>query len=68
MSFIGIIIGIIIGMTLVRQIGNSLKNHEEYLMYLYIQNMHQSKNQIIYIPTEGGLPVLEAGRFKKGGK
>lgn len=45
-------------------IGQGLKNNDEYLMYLYIQNMHQSKNQIIYIPTEGGLPVLEAGRFK----
>ena len=48
-----------------RIVGNSLKGHEDYLMYLYIQNMHQTKNQIIYIPTEGGMPVLEANRLKK---
>ncbi len=35
MSFIGIIIGIIIGMTLVRQIGNSLKNFEEGLLSFF---------------------------------
>ena len=46
-------------------VGNSLKGHEDYLMYLYIQNMHQTKNQIIYIPTEGGMPILEANRLQK---
>lgn len=46
-------------------VGNSLKGHEDYLMYLYIQNMHQTKNQIIYIPTEGGMPILEASRLTK---
>lgn len=45
-------------------VGDSLKGHENYLKYLYIQNMHQTKNQVIYIPTEGGLPILEANRLK----
>ena len=54
------------GMAKANQIvGNSLQGKEDYLMYLYIQNLEQSKNQIIYIPTEGGMPILEASRFKK---
>lgn len=54
------------GMAKANQIvGNSLQGKEDYLMYLYIQNLEQSKNQIIYIPTEGGMPILEASRLKK---
>lgn len=44
-------------------IGDSLKGNDAYLRYLWINNLENSKNQVIYIPTEGGLPVLEAGRF-----
>lgn len=44
-------------------VSNSLGGPEGYLRYLYIQNLEQSKGQIIYVPTEGGLPVLEAGRL-----
>lgn len=44
-------------------IGSSLRGNHEYLMYLYIQTMEDTKNQVIYVPTEGGLPILEAGRF-----
>lgn len=43
-------------------IGDSLKNNEAYLRYLYVNNLAHSKDQIIYVPTEAGLPVLEAGR------
>lgn len=47
-------------------IGDSLKNNEDYLRYLWIHNLEEgSKNgtlQIIYIPTEAGLPILEAGK------
>lgn len=46
-------------------VGDSLEGKEDYLMYLYIQNLEESKNQIIYIPTEGGMPILEASRLKK---
>lgn len=46
-------------------IGQSLKNNESYLRYLWIDNMDKTKNQVIYIPTEGGLPILEATRLKK---
>lgn len=42
-------------------IGNSLKGNESYLRYLWIQNMNTDK-EVIYIPTEAGLPILEAGK------
>lgn len=35
---------------------------EEYLRYLYIDAVAGQDGQIIYIPTEAGLPILEAGR------
>lgn len=47
-------------------IGDSLKNNEEYLRYLWIQNLENSnEHQVIYVPTEAGLPILEATRLKK---
>ena len=47
-------------------IGNSLKGNESYLRYLWIQNLENMKegNQVIYIPTEAGLPILEANCLK----
>lgn len=41
-------------------IGNSLKGSSEYLKYLMIQGLNDSKGERIYIPTEAGLPILEA--------
>ncbi len=41
-------------------IGKSLQGNEAYLHYLFINNMEHTKNQVIYIPTETGLPILEA--------
>ena len=46
-------------------IGDSLKQNEGYLRYLYIQSLSESEtkgNKVIYIPTEAGLPILEAGK------
>jgi len=43
-------------------IGQSLNNNEAYLRYLYINNLENTKNQVIYIPTEASLPILEASR------
>lgn len=48
-------------------IGDSLKNNEDYLRYLWIHNLDQSEqhgSQIIYVPTEAQLPILEAGKRK----
>lgn len=42
-------------------IGDSLKGNEDYLRYLYINGLTEHAGQIIYIPTEAGLPILEAG-------
>lgn len=36
---------------------------EPYLRYLYIQGLGQGEHEVIYLPTEAGLPILEAGRF-----
>ena len=48
-------------------IGESLKNNENYLRYLYINGITEEGNrEIIYIPTEAGIPILEAG--KRGDK
>lgn len=45
---------------------NSLGGPEGYLRYLQIQALHDSKEaQLIYVPTEGGLPVTEASRLNK---
>lgn len=41
-------------------IGQSLKNNENYLRYLWIHNLETGSGEKIYIPTEAGLPILEA--------
>ncbi|EGO2129029.1 membrane protease subunit [Salmonella enterica] len=45
-------------------IGDSLKNNEAYLRYLWVDGLQQTKNQVIYVPTEANLPVMEATRLK----
>lgn len=46
-------------------IGDSLKDNEAYLRYLWIDSLDKTQGQIIYVPTEANLPILEAGRFSK---
>lgn len=43
-------------------IGHGLKDNQGYLRYLFIEKLDNQEAQIIYIPTEAGLPILEAGR------
>jgi hypothetical protein len=43
-----------------RSIGNSLKGNEGYLRYLWIQGLQDGSSEVIYIPTEANLPILEA--------
>jgi predicted aminopeptidase len=47
-----------------RIVGQSLKDNHEYLTWLWIEGLkeHAQGSSVIYIPTQGGLPVLEAGR------
>lgn len=45
-------------------IGDSLKGNQDYLRYLWIQNLQEGATpQVVYVPTEAGLPILEAGRI-----
>lgn len=47
-----------------RIIGESLKGNEGYLRYLWIQGLQEGATpQVVYVPTEAGLPILEAGRI-----
>ena len=43
-------------------IGESLKGNESYLRYLWIQGLQDGSSEIIYVPTEANLPILEATR------
>ena len=46
-------------------IGDSLKNNESYLRWLYIEGLKERTGaETIYVPTEAGLPILEANRRK----
>lgn len=47
-------------------IGKSLEGNEAYLRYLWIQALEQKENEVIYVPTEANLPIMEAGRAVKG--
>jgi prohibitin 1 len=35
---------------------------DNYLRYLWIEGLQSSEKQIVYIPTEANLPIMEAGR------
>lgn len=46
-----------------RIIGDSLKNNDAYIHYLWVEALRETQNAVVYIPTEAGIPVTEAGRF-----
>ena len=41
-------------------IGESLKGNSDYLTYLKIEALRTAKGDKVYIPTEAGVPILEA--------
>ncbi len=48
-------------------VSESLGGSEGYLRWLFIEKLDEIKDgQIIYLPTEAGMPILEAGRLKEG--
>ena len=47
-------------------IADGLGGPEGYLRYLWINQLGQNGQDVIYIPTEAGIPILEAGRFEEG--
>lgn len=48
-------------------IGESLKENEAYLRYLWITGLEHGQEHVIYVPTEANLPILEAGRLGRSG-
>lgn len=46
-------------------IGDSLQNNEGYLRYLWIQGLQTNQMQVVYVPTEANLPIMEANRLKQ---
>jgi regulator of protease activity HflC (stomatin/prohibitin superfamily) len=46
-------------------IGDSLNANESYLRYLWIQNLKTSQKEVVYVPTEANLPILEANRTRQ---
>jgi len=42
-------------------IGDSLKNNSAYLVWRWIEGLHDNHTDVIYVPTEGNIPILEAG-------
>lgn len=40
---------------------------DAYIRWLYVDQMDELQGQVIYVPTEGGLPILEAERLSQGG-
>jgi len=47
-----------------RIVADSLGGHDNYIKYLWIQQIDKIAGQIIYVPTEAGLPITEATRIK----
>lgn len=43
-------------------IGESLKENEAYLRYFWIDSLQHTKDKIVYVATEAGLPILESGK------
>lgn len=44
-----------------RIVSDGLKGHEEYLRYLWIDKVAaNASHEVIYVPTEANLPILEA--------
>lgn len=46
-------------------VADSLGGSEGYLRWLFIEKLDEIKSgQVIYLPTEAGIPILEASRIK----
>lgn len=45
-------------------IGDSLEGNEGYLRYLWIQGLQTDNTQVIYVPTEANLPIMESQRLR----
>ena len=43
-------------------IGEGLEGNEAYLRYLWVKGLTDGSSEVIYVPTEANLPLLEATR------
>lgn len=48
----------------IEKIGVMLKENESYLRWMWINEIANGDGERIYIPTEAGMPILEAGNIK----
>lgn len=46
-------------------IGDSLTGNEGYLRYLWIQGLQSNQMQVVYVPTEANLPIMESHRLRQ---
>jgi hypothetical protein len=46
----------------IKTIGDQLTRHDLYLKWQWIKMMEERDGETIYVPTEAGLPILEAGK------
>ena len=46
-------------------IGDSLSGNEGYLRYLWIQGLQTNNMQVVYVPTEANLPIMESQRLRQ---
>ena len=51
----------------IKEIGAELTTHDLYLRWQWIKMMEDGNSgaEVIYVPTEANLPILEAGRLAK---
>lgn len=48
-----------------RIIGESLRGNDAYLRYLWVQGLNDGSSEVIYVPTEANLPILESTRLAR---
>jgi regulator of protease activity HflC (stomatin/prohibitin superfamily) len=49
----------------IKRIGEQLTSHDLYLKWQWIKMMEETdNNDVIYVPTEANIPILEATRLK----
>lgn len=48
-----------------RIIGEGLKNNSEYIHYLWVKGLTDGSSEVIYVPTESNIPIMEANRLKQ---
>jgi len=48
----------------IEEIGEALKHNPGFLRYLWIQGLQDGSSEVIYVPTEANIPIMEAMRLR----